>query len=175
MKNLQKRQTLRPSINTAGEIWSQSPRILDQSSEHRARHQHKNGENPCRSMEGSTCHGGVQGNRPGDRHEDRSGGCRWHAAKRNYNASRKAMSGQTLKHDAQPGRATQQGAVSHRVAPEPAGLCVPRWSSQASPKSVTIRNFLTVTDFGGSSPSDPRKAALSTGSRSCATPCLPLL
>ncbi len=34
--------------------------------------------------------------------------------------------------------------------------------------------LLTVTDFEGSSPSDPRKAALPTGSRSCATPCLPL-
>jgi hypothetical protein len=50
VKNLQKRQTLRPPINTAGEIWSQSSRILDQSSEHRARHRHKNGENPCRSF-----------------------------------------------------------------------------------------------------------------------------
>jgi len=28
VKNLQKRQTLRPPISTAGEIWSQSPRIL---------------------------------------------------------------------------------------------------------------------------------------------------
>jgi hypothetical protein len=41
--------------------------------------------------------------------------------------------------------------------------------------SVAVENCLTVTDFGGSSPSDPRKAALSTGSRSCATLCLPLL
>src|SRR5271166_5463118 len=41
--------------------------------------------------------------------------------------------------------------------------------------SLSASALLTVTDFGGSSPFDPRKAALSTGSRSCATLCLPLL
>ena len=43
------------------------------------------------------------------------------------------------------------------------------------PRFADYWKNLTVTDFGGSSPSDPRKAALSTGSRSCATLCLPLL
>jgi hypothetical protein len=40
---------------------------------------------------------------------------------------------------AEPGRASQREAVSPRMAPEPAGLSVPRGVSQASPKSGISR------------------------------------
>ena len=45
---------------------------------------------------------------------------------------------------AEPGRAAQREAVSPRVAPEPAGLGVTRRLSQASPKSVTSRSFVSM-------------------------------
>src|SRR5512142_3432079 len=50
---------------------------------------------------------------------------------------------------AEPGRATQRHAVSLRMAPEPADLGVPGRLSQASPKSVTSRNFSDRHGFWG--------------------------